>query len=498
MFPNFFNEKGIYFPLLAILILPLLVLCGLVIDGGSLYITHLRVQRAVDAGAMRALPILIAANEEKGNTQDAPTAAQYVANSNLQLYGYGANIQNITAALEPSAPAIPNKVNITATVFHPYQILQFVPGFPNGSPVTATAVAGKPSLLIALVLDTTGSMRDGDTEMNGVPMKKIKALGLAALDFYNGLEGQYDEFIAVHFSEDAETLVGFGKTPSDIRYQLGRIGRGGADGIPGSGSTNISMGLKAVNNMLEQHPEFSSYRRHVVVMTDGIPNHIGNAYVSLKTTPPPGAFVSPGAVAPLHVSACGHPVFRGGVDPNAAPEAGPVPVTLTRVASDILRRRGMNVTVHAVGFGYYTTDAKKPNELTHNECIDPNPNANPSLPPDPFEGSICPGPDQEKTIIPALIRRIANHQRPGDPDYINHSSFPVLDTDYCNTQEEPDLECGQPGHICRIPDPDCFCKPRIGPEYPVGAAIYAGDGDELKEAFTLIRDAILRDSTLIE
>ncbi|MBF0480414.1 MAG: TadE/TadG family protein [Desulfovibrionaceae bacterium] len=148
-------------PVLALSLPVLAGLAGLAVDGGNLYISHNKLQSAVDSAALSAsLQLPYDPNLSKGLVQGA--AATMVGKDYP-----GATVQNVTLGTQIRSACVTAQASVNLTLMAALGIA--------ANTVTASSCAGFNNLEIALVLDDTGSMA-------GAP---ITAVRNAATDLVN-------------------------------------------------------------------------------------------------------------------------------------------------------------------------------------------------------------------------------------------------------------------------------------------------------------------------
>ena len=248
------EDSGQVLIMLAVVLLILILFMGLAIDGGMAYVTKAKLSKAVDAACLTGMK-----NLQQGQAA-ATTLATHTFNAN---YGPNPPVPTITFPMDSYGD---QQVSVTATASVPTFFAQSLFRFWNVSD-TATSTRGK--LVMALILDRSGSMQ---TDGGG------SALQAAVPSFVNDFDNTLDEVAMVSFASDATVnfpIATSFQTPitnavKSLSFTGGTFGAGGTyvatDGPPLSLADNqiASVPIQAGQNVT----------RVVVYFTDGLMNEI--------------------------------------------------------------------------------------------------------------------------------------------------------------------------------------------------------------------------------
>jgi Flp pilus assembly protein TadG len=167
------RQQGVALILVVVGMVAMLLMAGLALDGGHMFLNKTRLQNTVDAVALSAAKTL---DETKGNTTEATTAAMAAFNSNAAAYGnaelqgsYGGGSGSLTVTVQYSAtlrPFTPGAasgpyVRVIAAGFTMPAWLVNLAGI-TGKTVAATAVAGPSPALNRQVCNLAPMMVCGD------------------------------------------------------------------------------------------------------------------------------------------------------------------------------------------------------------------------------------------------------------------------------------------------------------------------------------------------
>ena len=171
------RQRGAALILIVVGMVALLLMAGLALDGGHVFLNKTRLQNTVDAAALSAAKTI---DETNGNTAEATAAALVAFGSNAaaagnaelsRAYGGGAGDLTVTVeystTLRPFAPGAPNGpyVRVIARGFTMPAWLVTLAGI-NEKTVAATAVAGPSPTLNQQVCNLAPMMVCGDPSRN--------------------------------------------------------------------------------------------------------------------------------------------------------------------------------------------------------------------------------------------------------------------------------------------------------------------------------------------
>ncbi len=306
------SERGVSYILALLFFMAIAFVLGLAIDGAQIYRAQLRLQRAVDAGAIGGSEFI---GNNAGGNADAPLRfAEEFTLDNLSRMGMGRYFQprDIRAEWDDPVPGLRRAIRITGTLHMPTLLIHLIHGLPRMNEVTATARAATIRRVIVLVLDLSSSM----TYLDSGNPRRPRMIGLvnALRDFIPNFRVGFDVLGMVAFhakglvptytlsngtvinSQATKNFKHFhdngGTVGHSIIDRFGTVGGGGttynctscADG------TNTDGGLRTARRMLAaiangdsgdsdfpamarilDAQEFSDANKAIVLITDGDP-----------------------------------------------------------------------------------------------------------------------------------------------------------------------------------------------------------------------------------
>ena len=268
------EDSGQIVLLLAVILPVLLLFVGLVVNSGLAYVTKAKLSKAVDAACltgMKALP--------QGQST-ATTLATHIFNAN-----YGANPPTPTITFPTDAYG-DQQIKVTAATPAP---TYFASGlFPTWN-ISATAEATRGKLVMALILDRSGSMNGSTGSTKGGP-----SLQNAVPNFVNDFDNTTDSVALISFASNATVDFAINtqfQTPitnavKAMTFAGGTFGTGGtyvaAKGPP------LALADKQIGSVAIQPGQ--NVTRVVVYFTDGLMNTIQDTFTcwtssSVKVTP---------------------------------------------------------------------------------------------------------------------------------------------------------------------------------------------------------------------
>ncbi|EGB16150.1 von Willebrand factor type A [Pseudodesulfovibrio mercurii] len=286
---------------MALLLPVLLGVAGIAVDMGNMYMTHTRLQAAVDAGALAgSLELPYDPDLSKGIVTQA-------VNDMVETNMEEAVVTEISAGTEIRSVKVTAQAEVR-------MLLMEVLGMADKT-VEASAMAGFNKLEVVFVIDNSGSMKgtpidlvkqaseeltdllipDGttpDTKVGLVPFRGKIRLGEAVdgyaegcvnadgslntgineefMDEYNALPYYYKRYITLDTCSDIPTVLPLSKNKSTIIAAIGsQTATGAASG------TVISEGIKWGRNILTPDAPFTQagskedFRKIMIVLTDG-------------------------------------------------------------------------------------------------------------------------------------------------------------------------------------------------------------------------------------
>ena len=260
------SEEGQILVVLAIIALILILFMGLAVDAGMAYITKAKLSKAVDAACLTGMKSL-----PQGQPA-ATTLATHIFNAN-----YGPNPPVPTIAF-PKDSYGDQQVNVTATAQVPTFFAQHFFQYWN---VSDTAVATRGKLVMALILDRSGSMSN-----NGGGSALKVAVPMFVKDFDNTLDSVAMISYASDSSVDFAIATNFQTPITNAVKALSFVGA-----TFGTGGTYVaSKGppLALADNQIGSVPiqPGQNVTRVAVYFTDGLMNTIQDTFTcwTSKTT----------------------------------------------------------------------------------------------------------------------------------------------------------------------------------------------------------------------
>ncbi len=155
------SERGIIVLTFTLALVFLVLVVGLAIDGGMLYLTKVKLQSAGDAAALAAARSLNLSLQESQQVTDAQTAATHFFNANFPS-GYLLSTSNaITTTLQYGTGTLANTLAIVtvATTSAPTYFMRYF-GYTT-VPLSVTGTASRKDVNLILVTDISQSMNNG-------------------------------------------------------------------------------------------------------------------------------------------------------------------------------------------------------------------------------------------------------------------------------------------------------------------------------------------------
>lgn len=336
------NERGSVLAVMALALIVLLASAGLALDLGRGYVGHLRISRAVDAGALAGARVLRSGQEVAREQAEAVGRANGVANEMADItttLAFGTNDRGEDTVVFSALRVLPTTFMRVVGI--------------NEIPLSAVAEAAVPPLDIVLVLDTSGSLNTAGA---------WEDLQDAARAFVELFSDQIDQVGLVSFQVVAANLF---TLRHNFKIQVAQaIGSMSSDG-----DTNIQEGLRLARQQLNGPSARASAAKVVVFFTDGRPTAVRGTFggqdrvMAVFTTPgtPPsirGFFNNPGQIPPFQVvypSGHGQANWPGGCPnvPNCfgmnQAQVRALAVQAGLDAAQTIRQDG--VLVYAIGLG---------------------------------------------------------------------------------------------------------------------------------------------------
>ena len=260
---NRISTKGQVIVIIALVLVVLLALAGLAIDIGMAYGVKAKLNAAVDAAAIAACREITSAT---GTDTSAKAVAKNFFHANFPNGYLGATPPDPTTIIDTSNPSGSTVVRVTATAASPTYFARVV-GWKNFN-VGALAEATKPSLDLALVLDTTSSL-------SGV----FGTVQARAIDFTNRFNANNDRLALVPFATGVGLNVVNGELVLTDGVEINKSVRGfskqavstAINRLAAGGNTasefGIRMGMYQLNKVTTP-----AANRVIVFFSDGAPN----------------------------------------------------------------------------------------------------------------------------------------------------------------------------------------------------------------------------------
>jgi Flp pilus assembly protein TadG len=348
------KERGQILPMFVVLLPILLLFVGLTLDLGMAYVTKTALSKAADAAALAAMK-----NIKQGQAV-ATALAQDAFNANYAAFGSNSPAPSVSVAITTNS-ANNTVVNVSATAQLSTFFLGILPGFKTVNVSTASQTT-RPKLIMALVLDKSGSMN-----LNG----GATALPPAVVNFLTYFDDTTDQVASVSFSTlssvDVSIRTGF---TAPITSAVDSMQFGGVT----FSQAGLSSGLAQINTVTVAQGE--NVVKVAVFFTDGWANTIEDTLNCPAATllevggcsppeqavgwcgqnPPGYSFMDPTTGSG---TSCGASTF-----PSEA-TGGPLPLTIANISNDALYRanlvasqmRSQGIVVYSIGLGNKISEA---------------------------------------------------------------------------------------------------------------------------------------------
>jgi Flp pilus assembly protein TadG len=269
------DDDGQILVLFTILLPVLILLLGLSLDAGLLYVTKAKLSNAVDSACLMGMK-----NLSKGQV----TAAILATDVFKANYGANAPVPTITFPVDAFND---QQVKVSATATVNTFFMRVVPAFKTAS-VSDTAIATRGKLAMTIVLDRSGSMSAAN-DNGGTALKAVVPLFVADFDNANdhvalvsfASNATVDFPIATNFIQPIDTAV------AKMNFAGGTFGTGA-----GSNMYNTTYGpplsLADNENNLIIPQQGQNLIRVIVYLTDGLMNTLQDTFtcvVNNKLTP---------------------------------------------------------------------------------------------------------------------------------------------------------------------------------------------------------------------
>jgi Flp pilus assembly protein TadG len=193
------RERGVILFVYTVAMGMIVLVLGLAIDAGVLYMTRNRMQAASDAAALAAARSLNISQTQSGQESDAQLAATSFFTANFPNSTLGTMGSAITTSLTYGAGAQAATASLTtiATTNAPTYFMKWL-GY-STIPITVTGTASRRDINMIMVLDRSGSMNNAQVPTACEQMK------IAATSFVDMFSNGRDTLGLVVFNSGAET-----------------------------------------------------------------------------------------------------------------------------------------------------------------------------------------------------------------------------------------------------------------------------------------------------
>jgi Flp pilus assembly protein TadG len=251
------RQRGVIIVFLSLALVCLMLAAGLVVDLGMAYVTHGRLTKAVDAGA------LAGAKESSRSNADIETIVRKVASANYT------DIVDTSYDVKITTPATDTKrIAISARTHSPAVFTRIVGR--ESFDVAAAAEAMRYPLDTSFVLDLSQSLQRNNA---------FDDMQDASVSFLQNFDDTIDQFGLVTYSTWAEQRMPLRKNfksamSADIRSRKA------------ISDTNIDEGLRLAKVQLDNTAKRANAVRIVVLFTDGRPTAFGDTFTMPSGTIP--------------------------------------------------------------------------------------------------------------------------------------------------------------------------------------------------------------------
>lgn len=255
------------------------LLMGFAIDSSVFFRQKIVLQNIVDGSlvaGMRAMTNALSEGDGLGNTEAVEDAKKRAETAARDLANYSFNEKHLSGELTEvttTATADGLTLKITGSMYVPTTFLKLM-GL-QGIPITATGTIRRNPVIVALVLDTSGSMDPGEKDQ----------MQQAAINFTSTLVDGIDQASVIVFGAFADMKFPMQYVTKNNRPILANAIRSEVDGI-----TNIQAGLALARLQVRnaQGGGFTSPNtlKVIVLFTDGFPNAMTVNFSNPKVPPP--------------------------------------------------------------------------------------------------------------------------------------------------------------------------------------------------------------------
>lgn len=280
------RERGAALILMSLMMVFLTAVLGLSVDAGVAFVVKQTLGGAVDAAALAAGRSLNVGDDYAAVETAARSAADQFFRANFPNGYMGTKDLNLTTAfqMQTGAGGLPNGVlvvTVNATIKAPTYFMKIL-RVPHVN-VGARGQATRRSLVLALILDKSGSMGTRQTSTGTIPTAMgttpCEAMVYSAAEFVNNFS-PYDYLGLVQF--DTQATISYTLRQNYKGSGAGSLRRAIANFNCG-GSTNTVGGMELAWTEI-QRIDLPLALNAMLLFTDGMPNGVTATYQSMRLT----------------------------------------------------------------------------------------------------------------------------------------------------------------------------------------------------------------------
>ena len=251
------GRRGIIMLMFTLSFVFVILVVGLAIDAGLLYVVKTKLQAAADAAALAAARSLNTSLTSTAQTTDAQNAATAFFNANLPSGYLNTSGSSVSTGLAYGTGNNLNTVFVTTTssTNAPAYFMRWF-GYGN-VPITVTGTASRRDINVIIVLDISASMNNTQPGTSSTACSLMKS---AAVSFISQFSNLRDTIGVVTFNDGATSY------PATTNFNPSMVTT--INGLSCTGDTNTAAGLHAAYSAL-QTLNNSTKLNVVVLFTDG-------------------------------------------------------------------------------------------------------------------------------------------------------------------------------------------------------------------------------------
>ncbi len=284
------NRRGFVILVYTLSVALIILVLGLAVDAGVLYLIKNRLQAASDAGALAAARSLNLSLNPAQQDSDAQTAATNFFHANFPDSVFITQNSTINTTLVYGTGSSVNTLFLTttATTNAPTYFMKWL-GYAS-VPLRTSGTASRRDLNLILVLDQSGSMNNGTTPSACDQMKT------AVANFVDMFANNRDTVGMVTFNSAAQVqFAPVGNFNPSIKTQISAITCGGRTGTANA----LHLGYQQLTNL--NNPTKVNV---IVLFTDGLANTIQNAFPVKTVSDTRWDVANPNNLVPVGPSGC--------------------------------------------------------------------------------------------------------------------------------------------------------------------------------------------------